>query len=62
MKNQRNCFRTFYRNLVDILLNDSHIIYSKVKKLNKNTSNKNTSKKYNNSKHVKKYIQTKKIH
>lgn len=62
MKNQRNCFRTFYRNLVDILLNDSHIIYSKVKKLNKNTSNKNTSKKYNNSKHVKKSIQTKKIH
>ena len=71
MKNQRNCFRTFYRNLVDILLNDSHIIYTKVQQLNKHTSKKyikkNTFTKYNKStslkkkKYFKRSIQTKKV-
>ena len=57
MKKHRGQFRAFYRNIVDILLKDRHIIYNKVKQLHRK---KPTVKKYNKYTHIKKTNQTQK--
>ena len=58
MKERRVEFRNFYRNIIDIIIKDTPIIYNKVKQLNRKIKR---TKKYNKSNRVKKTKYSKKV-
>jgi 8-oxo-dGTP pyrophosphatase MutT (NUDIX family) len=54
LKHKRNQFRKFYRNIIDMILKEQHIIKQFINKSNKKKSNKNKFNKSNKNKYMRK--------